>query len=351
MSDPPTRNVRPERLRALVRDIFVGAGLDCDAASLIAETLVEADLRGVRSHGVMRVPGYIRGLRSGNVNPRPDVRVVVDSGPVVVVDGDGGMGQVSAARAMRLAIARAREHGIGAAGLRNGRHSGTMAYWAMMALPAGCLGFVTTNAGLNMAPWGGRDRLVGNNPFAIAVPTTRPWPMVLDMATSVAAGGKLDVAAIRGESIPLGWALDELGRPTDDPRAARRGTLLPVGGPKGYAMAVMLDVLAGVLTGSRFGGNLGVDERLGQTVQGQFYLALRVESFMPLREFYARMDALIDQIHASTPAPGFDRIYLPGEIEHSLKVARLASGLPLENAILTELDRLAVEAGVADRSI
>jgi LDH2 family malate/lactate/ureidoglycolate dehydrogenase len=255
------------------------------------------------------------------------------------------MGQVSAAVAMRLAVDRAVEGGVGIVGLRNGRHCGAMAYWAMMALPAGCIGFAATNAGLNMAPWGGKDRLVGNNPFAIAIPTSRPWPMVLDMATSVAAGGKLDMAALRGEQIPLGWALDPEGRPTQDPRAARQGTLLPVGGPKGYAMAVMLDVLSGVLTGARFGAGLGTPG------SGQFYMALKVESFMPLAEFYARMDALIDQIHDSALAPGFDRIYVPGEIEHDLKVQRLASGLPIEESILAELDQAAASLGVADRTI
>ena len=345
MAGPEARIVRPERLHALVRDVFVKCALPQDDAAFVAETLVEADLRGVRSHGVMRVPGYIRGLQTGGINPRPNIRVVVDAGPNAVVDGDGGMGQVSAAAAMRLAVDRAVEGGVGIVGLRNGRHCGAMAYWAMMALPAGCIGFAATNAGLNMAPWGGKDRLVGNNPFAIAIPTSRPWPMVLDMATSVAAGGKLDMAALRGEQIPLGWALDPEGRPTQDPRAARKGTLLPVGGPKGYAMAVMLDVLSGVLTGARFGAGLGTPG------SGQFYMALKVESLMPLAEFHARMDALIDQIHGSALAPGFDRIYVPGEIEHDLKVQRLASGLPIEESILAELDQAAASLGVADRTI
>lgn len=341
MAGPELQIVQPERLRTLVSDIFVRCGLPDADAAFVAETLVEADLRGVRSHGVMRVPSYVAGLRSGSTRARPDVRVVVDSGPIAVVDGDGGMGQVSARVAMQLAIERATEGGVGIVGLRNGRHTGTMAYWAMMALPHGCIGYSATNAGLNMAPWGGRDRLVGNNPFGIAIPTRRDWAMVMDMATSVAAGGKLDMAALRGEPIPLGWALDPEGRPTQDPTLARKGTLLPVGGPKGYAMAVMLDVLCGVLTGARFGGGLGAPGC------GQFYMALKVESFMPLAEFYDRMDALIDQIHGSALAPGFDRIYVPGEIEHNLKVKRLAEGLPIEVSILAELDRLANDLGLA----
>jgi LDH2 family malate/lactate/ureidoglycolate dehydrogenase len=213
-----------------------------------------------------------------------------------------------------------------------------------MALPAGCIGLAITNAGINMAPTGGRDRLVGNNPLAIAVPTRRDWPMVLDMATSVAAGGKLDMAIIRGEPIPLGWALDKDGQPTTDARAARDGgSLLPVGGPKGYGLSIMLDVLAGVLTGARFGAGLGMPG------SGQFFLALAVDRFMPIADFFDRMDALIDQLHGSALAPGAERIYVAGEIEAEIRARRLAEGIPIEEAILAELETIAAAAGVAER--
>jgi LDH2 family malate/lactate/ureidoglycolate dehydrogenase len=293
----------------------------------------------VSSHGVVRVLTYVKGIRDGSINPRPNVRIVYDGGARALVDGDNGMGQVGSQRAMDEAIARAEAHGIGAVGLRASRHCGAMAYWANQALAADCIGVATTNAGLNMAPTGGRDRIVGNNPVAIAVPTNRPWPMVLDMATSVVAGGKLDVAAIRGEKIPLGWATDGEGNPTDDPLVARRGLLLPVGGPKGYGLALMLDVLAGVLTGARFGGGLG------PRGSGQFFLALAVEGFMPIAEFKARMDEVIDQLHHSAPAPGSERIYVPGEIEYEKSRAREAEGIPLEGAILEQLNALARDAG------
>ncbi len=332
---PAMRAISPDELSRLVSTIFVRAGLPDDDAALVARCLVEADLRGVRSHGTMRVPDYVRWIKAGNINPRPSIRVVSDSGATALVDGDAAMGYVSADVAMRLAIARAKEYGVGAVGLRNGRHSGTMAYWAQLALEHGFIGFATTNAGMNMAPWGGKDKIVGNNPFAIAVPTRAPFPMVLDMATSVAAGGKLDMAILRGESIPLGWALDAAGSPTTDPAAARKGSLLPVGGPKGYAMSIMLDVLAGVLTGARFGGMLGAPGC------GQFYLALDVERFMPLPDFLDRMDQLIAQIHASALAPGSDRIYIPGEIEHEKAERSRKEGLPLEENLIAELEALA----------
>lgn len=342
-SPPAIRLVRADDLRACTRAVFAAAGLPDGDAAIVADSLVEADLRNVRSHGVMRVPVYLRGIERGSIAPRPEVQVVVDGGAVAVVDGGGGMGQVGAQRAMALAIERAAAHGIGVVGLRASNHCGAMAYWAQMAAAEGCIGLAITNAGINMAPTGGRDRLVGNNPIAIAVPTRRDWPMVLDMATSVAAGGKLDMAAIRNEPIPLGWALDGDGQPTTDPRAARAGSLVPVGGPKGYGLSVMLDVLAGVLTGARYGAGLGMPG------SGQYFQAIKVERFLPLTEFHDRMDAVIDQLHGSALAPGASRVYVAGEIEADIRAKRLAEGIPLEQPILDDLEQAAAAANIDNR--
>jgi len=336
-----TTIIRPELLRQAVTTIFTGAGLPSPDAEVVAHSLVDADLRGVSSHGVVRVPTYVAGLRDGSINPRPSLEVLVDAGSRAVVDGDDGMGQVAAQRATELAIELAQSHGIGAVGLRRSRHCGAMAYWANQALAKDCIGIATTNAGLNMAPTGGRDKIVGNNPVAIAVPTNLTWPFVLDMATSVVAGGKLDVAAIRGEKIPLDWATDAEGRPTDDALVGRKGLLLPVGGPKGYGLALMLDVLAGVLTGARYGGGLG------PSGSGQFFLAIQVEGFLPIHEFKSRMDEVIAQLHNSALAPGSSRIYVPGEIEYEKARLRLSEGLPLENPIVDGLNRLLTEAGAS----
>lgn len=344
MGAPTVRLVRADDLRVSVQAIFEANGLPTADAAVVAETLVEADLRNVRSHGVMRVPVYLRGLAGGSIVAQPSIQTVQDSGAVAVLDAGHGMGQVGAHAAMQLAIERAKGVGVGAVGLRASNHCGALAYYAMMALPAGCIGLAITNAGINMAPTGGRDRLVGNNPLAIAVPTRRDWPMVLDMATSVAAGGKLDMAIIRNEAIPLGWALDKDGSPTTDAKAARDGgSLLPVGGPKGYGLSVMLDVLAGVLAGARFGAGLGM------AGSGQFFLAIDVERFMPLTEFNDRMDALIDQLHGSALAPGAGRIFVSGEIEAAARSQRLAEGIPIEVLILDQLEAAAVAAGVASR--
>jgi LDH2 family malate/lactate/ureidoglycolate dehydrogenase len=340
VSGPDVQLIESERLYRYVAEIFVGLGLPSADAEVVSRSLIEADLRGVRSHGVMRVPTYQKGIANGTINPRPSLKVLSDSGSTLVVDGDGAMGQVGADFAMRLTIERTLEHGIAAVGLRNSRHCGAMAHWALMALLSDCIGFAATNAGMNMAPTGGIDKLIGNNPFAVAVPTNLDWPMVMDMATSVAAGGKLDIAAVRGEKIPLGWAIDEAGESTDDPIVARRGTLLPVGGPKGYAMAVMLDVVCGVLTGGRYAA------MLGPSGSGQYFQAIAVDRFEPIAEFKSRMDDLINQIHASRLAPGATRIYVPGEIEHNLASERRAKGMPLEVKLVEALAAIAREVGV-----
>lgn len=338
---PQTVSLPPTSLKDCVTRIFVGHGLPEPDSAVIADSLVDADLRGVSSHGVIRVPTYVDGIKNGTINPRPNLRTIFDDGTRALVDGDNGMGQVAAHHAMQLAVSRASELGIGAVGLRASRHCGAMAYWAIQALAANCVGIATTNAGLNMAPTGGRDKIIGNNPVAIAVPSNRPWPMVLDMATSVVAGGKLDVAAVRGLKIPLDWATDSDGNPTDDPVVARRGLLLPVGGPKGYGLALMLDVLAGVLTGARFGGGLGPEG------SGQFFLAIKVDGFMTIEAFKSRIDEVIDQIHHSALAPGNDRIFIPGEIEFEAAQRRTRDGLPLETAIVEKLNRLAAEVSVS----
>ena len=224
--------VNADELPARVAGIFTRLDVPSDEARIVAEHLIEADLRGVHSHGVIRVPTYVTGIQKGSINPRPKIEVVEDNGGQVVMDADFGLGQLTAFRANELAIERGKEQGLAAVALRRSTHCGAMAYYAIRARAAGLIGIAITNAGMNMTPTGGTKNIVGNNPFAMAVPTTREWPMVLDMATSVVAGGKLDVARSKGESIPLGWARDAGGNPTTDPVAARAGSLEPVAGPK-----------------------------------------------------------------------------------------------------------------------
>ncbi len=330
-----TAIVAAAALQAWSADVFLRLGLREADATVVAETLVEADLRGVGSHGVQRMTTYARGLRGGTIVARPQIAVVQESGWAAVLDGGGGMGQLAAQGAMRLALERAASGGHGAVAVRNSGHCGAMAYYAMQAAEQRCIGLAVTNAGINMMPTGGSEKLVGNNPLAYAIPTGRETPIVLDMATSVVAGGKLDVARLRGETIPLGWALDAAGNPTTDPVAARQGALLPLGGPKGYGLAVVLDILCGVLSGGRFG------KGLGGPGSSHYFEAIQIEAFTLYEDFLGRIGELVDQLHDCPPATGSSGVVLPGEPEHRLRAQRLRDGLPLEDTLVGELDALA----------
>ncbi|HET7769600.1 MAG TPA: Ldh family oxidoreductase [Chloroflexota bacterium] len=331
---PAATPIRPDALREWSADVFVRLGLRETDARLVADSLVEADLRGVASHGVQRMTTYANSLRRGAMKAQPEVSIVKDSGWGLVVDGDSGMGQLAAQRAMDLALERLAAHGHAAVSVRNSTHCGAMAYWALQAVPHKAIGTAITNAGINMMPTGGREKMVGNNPVAYAIPTGREVPLVLDMATSVVAGGKLDIARIKGEQIPLGWALDKDGKPMTDPVAARAGALLPVGGPKGYGLAVVLDVFCGVLSGGRFGRGLGLPG------SSHFFEVLSVDAFDEYDDFINRMGELIDQLHACPPAEGSAGVLIPGEIEHRLRQRHVRDGLPMEVTLVRELTEL-----------
>lgn len=318
------KKVDSRKLEQLVADIYTGLGVPGEDSARLANALVDADLRGVNSHGCRYVPVYAESIRKGRMNLHPRLQTVRDDGSTVLLDGDRGIGHVLATKAMTLAIERAKEHGIAIVGLRNSQHIGALAYYAQMAADSGGIGYLTTNAGIVMVPPGGKEKVVGLNPLAFAAPTRRGWAFNLDMATSVVAGSKLGMARERGEKIPIGWAVDAEGRPTDDPIKGMEGGLLPVGGPKGYGLAVMLDIMAGVLTGGRFGRGLGADG------SAQYFQVLDIERFLPLAEFTERMEALISQIKSSALRPGSEGIFFPGEIEYNRKQDRLAHGLPLD---------------------
>lgn len=334
-----------DRLRQFAEAAFCAVGVPEADARTIADALVDADLRGVHSHGVRWIPRYLASLRAGSTNPLPRVQVVVDGSTTAVADGDLGQGHVVAVAANDMAIKRALEHGLGAVALRRSTHCGAMAYYTNRAAARGCIGFASTNGNANMAPTGGTSRLIGNNPLAYSFPTRLGFPMALDMATSVVAGSRLLMAIERGETIPTGWAVDERGQPTEDPRAWRErdGLLVPIGGPKGYGLAVVLDILCGVLSGGHFGAQRSEP---GSTDTSQFFLAIRIDRFMPFEHFLDRMDVLIEQIRSSALAPGSPGVFLPGEIEHNHKQDRLANGVPLDAKTVEALERIRKELGL-----
>ncbi len=341
------RIVAKDDLHATVVAIGSALGMPEADARTLADTLVEADLRGVHTHGVAALPGYARRLRGGGANPVPRVRIAHRRGVISIVDADHGLGQVGSRFAMERAIEAARASGIGAAAVRNSSHFGAAAFYAAMALPHDMIGFATTSAGNRIAPIGGRTPVVGNNPFAWAIPAATERPIILDMAQSVVAAGKIGMAARKGEKIPLGWALDAQGRPTDDPLAGVAGLLVPIGGPKGFGLALIVDILCGALSGAALGRELAKPHQPDTPSQiGHFFMAIDVASFTDAESFKVRVDGMIRQIHESEPASPGTPLYVPGEIEWRLRERRLSDGIPLLESILADLRALADELGL-----
>lgn len=347
------RLIRPEALESFLRAVFAAAGLPAAEAAIMAEALLRADLRGMHSHGAVRVPIYVAKIRAGGFRPGRAGRVLKDGPAIRLIDAENGIGQVFAMRAMDEAIAKARGQGIGACGVIDSNHFGEGAPYVMRAAEAGMVGLIATNSAAIMPVWGGRVPMTGPLPVTIAAPAGRHPPFVLDAALGATSRGKLLVAAAEGQKVPMGVGTDAAGRPTDDPRAILDGgAILPIGGHKGWGMILALEILSGVLTGGAIGTELrdmfdpdrGAPQRLGH-----FAIAIDIAHFMPLETFLARMDALIEGIKASERAEGVSEILIPGEIEHRREAERRRTGVPLGPGLIAELDALAAGLGVADR--
>jgi len=326
----PCYSVEPEVLRSIASRVLEEAGVLRDHARIVAECLVFADLRGIDSHGVVRLPTLVRRVKEGSIRANAVPRVIADFPGGVLIDAGGGFGHVAALEATDVCIERARLVGICCAGVRNSSPFGVAGYYAIRAARRGMIGIAMSNAAPAMAPWGGAAPLLGTNPLAIAAPAGKDEPLVLDMATAVVARGKIRLAAEKGKKIPLGWALDRSGKPTDDPREALEGTLLPIGGPKGYGLALMIDVLAGLLTGSGFAGDVGaLEDCHAESRAGHFFCVIDPERFLPSEEYRRRMLELVDRVKRVPLAEGVDRVYLPGEIEAEVERERRSNGIPV----------------------
>lgn len=328
----PTHLVAPEALQDFVARIFAGHGVPQPDAQRTAACLVEADLRGVASHGVGRVPIYTERLRRGLINPRPALDLQALTPVAARLDADNALGFVAATRAMDEAIGMARGSGLGMVLVHRSTHFGMAASYLLQAVRAGYAAFVFTNASPSMPVWGGRTLFLGTSPFAFAAPggDTQP-PIVLDMATSVVARGKIRRAAQKGEAIPAGWALDAQGQPTTDAAAAYEGLILPLGGPKGSGLSLMMEVLGGVMSGAAFGGevrNQYTDFDAPQDV-GHCFLALRPELAVGMTDYRRRMDALVQRAKACPRLDPAREILMPGEPEARLERERRERGLPL----------------------
>jgi LDH2 family malate/lactate/ureidoglycolate dehydrogenase len=343
------RVVNPEALLEFTTQLFYRAGMPLDDARFFAWSLVQANLWGIDSHGVLRTKMYVDRLRKGAINPTPHIHKARGDLAFEIWDGDNGAGPVVARTAMTRAMELADRYGVGAVGAFRSNHFGAAALYARMATERDMAGLATTNVAPNMVAPGASRPVVGNNPIAIAFPTFGEFPFVLDISLSVVAGGKLLLASQKGEKIPLDWATDSQGRPTDDPAEAFKGFLLPVGGYKGLGLAYVVDIFCGVLTGGAFlNGLRGMYKYPDDpSLTGHFFMAWKTELVMSRRELQDRMQAFIEQIKSTPMWDESKEMLIPGELEHRMEQARRRQGIPLPAGLYRELLELGSELGVA----
>ncbi len=339
--------------RAFAERLLVSNGIPPADAATVAGCLVQADLRGVDTHGLMRLPVYLERIRTGMLNRTPKLVVEKKTPVAAAIDGDNGFGFVTATRAMDEAISMARAFGLGIVSVRHSNHFGMAASYVLQAIDAGMMSMVFTNASRAMPPWGGREGLLGTSPFASGAPGGKLPPFVLDMSPAVAARGKIRKAERRGEPIPLGFALDAAGRPTTDATAALGGVVLPMGGPKGSGLAMMMDIFGGVISGAAFAGDVADQYKAKDRRQnvGHFFLAMKPDLFVSEVDYKARMDILSERIRTCPKADGVDEILLPGEPESREEARRQRSGLPYAPAEVATLNEEAAKTGVAPLAV
>ncbi len=352
VSEESTRTFPAKRLEAFIASTLTALGLPERDAVVCAARMTEADLRGVDTHGIFRLPHYCRRIRAGGVNLHPRLHAVRENAVTALVDGDNGMGHVVMTYATELAIRKAAEAGLAWVGTFNGNHAGAGAVYSTMSLAHDMISMYMTVANANhMPPWGGVELILGTNPISIAIPAGEEPPIALDMASTVTSYGKVKLAAQKGESIPVGWMIDRKGQPLTDPRRAAEGLLLPIGGYKGYGLNVIIGMLAGVLNGATFGRNV-VDfnkDFAARNNSGHMILAMRVDNFQPVETFKREMDRVIREIRESERMEGVDRIWLPGEMEYHRVRERLEQGVPIAPPVVDQLRQLAGELNLSDR--
>lgn len=327
---------------------FEQCGLSKKYAEWMSDTLILSELRGVDSHGLIRLPFYAQRLLDKGSDPDPDIRIVAEKPAMIHVDGGNGLGQIVSIRTMEMVIERAKSQGVCFAGVRNSCHFGMTAYYPLMAVKSGMIGMAGCNTATVMAPWGGGKSAIGNNPLAITVPTGKPYPLVLDMAASVVSGGKVRLEALKGTKIPFGWILDEKGRPSDNPADMfPNGTLLPMG-YKGFGLAIMIEILSGVLTRAAILKEIPLwfDKTAAPVNLGHFFMAFDIETFLSLASFKDRVDGLIDELKASPPMEGSTGVLMPGEIEYRKEQEFMKNGIPVSAGVLGTLDKFAEKIGI-----
>ena len=344
-----TAGVPYEKLRGFIARAFEKAGVPAADALAVASLMAEADLQGSDGHGVIRLPQYLRRIRAGGINLRPDIRVERERAGMALVDGDNALGHLVMKRAAEVAVEKARVAGVAWVGARRSNHAGPASLYARMPLAADMIGlyFAVGNAN-HLPPWGGLDMLLSTNPIAAAIPARDEAPVVLDMATTVAAYGKVKAKAARGEAMPEGWMIDREGRPLTDPRRAEEGFLLPIGGYKGYGLALVVGLIAGTLNGAAMGRDV-IDFNKDDTTAtntGQAIVAIDPAAFGDLGAFKSAVDRIVRDMRASERLPGVERIFVPGEQSHATRIKQARDGIAIAPALRQTLARLAADIGI-----
>ena len=342
-------HVSPEALQRFIQTALLSQGLPEAGAAQVARLMTEADLQGSDGHGVIRLPQYIKRIQAGGINKHPQIRVVQERAAMAVIDGDNGMGHLVVSRAVDLAIEKARTAGVAWVGTRHSNHAGPASLYARRPLEHDMVGlyFAVGNAN-HLPPWGGMDMLLSTNPISAGIPTDEEPPVVLDMATTVAAYGKVKAKAKRGEQMPEGWMIDRQGQPLLDPKRANEGFLLPIGEHKGYGLALIVGLLAGTLGGAAMGRDV-IDFNADHTTvtnTGQAILVIDLAAFGDPQDFKHAVDKLVRDIRSSERLPGVDRIWLPGEQSFEKRNRHSTTGIPVSSGVMAELHTLAAELDI-----
>ena len=341
--------IPPPVLAAFVRRAFEAAGLSAADAEQVAGLMVEADLRGSDTHGVIRLPIYVRRLKAGGINKRPNIRVLQEKPAAALVDGDNGMGHLIMRFAAQTAIEKAKTSGAAWVGARMSNHAGPAALYAMMPLSHGMIGiYLAVGSNNHLPPWGALENLLGTNPIAIAIPAGEEPPNVLDMAPTVAAFGKVRLKAPRGEQMPVGWMIGRDGKPLTDPKRADDGLLVPIGEYKGYGLSLIIGLLAGTLNRAAFGRDIVdfIKEPGKPANTGHAIVALSIETFAPVDRFKREIDTAIRTMRGAERLPGVERIWLPGEQSHLKRLERAKNGVPMPKPLREALDGVARDLGI-----
>ena len=342
--------VNPEQLRNIAKEILKACGENETNALLTADCLIKADMRGISTHGIyLLIPIFDR-IKAGMLDIPTKITLVKEIDAITILDGGNGLGQLAARKAMDISIEKAKKFGIAITSVRNTNNISFLGYYTNIASEKGMIGLTTSNAAASMAPWGTTEAFIGTNPFSVSIPAKNQKPIILDMSSSIVARGKIRQASRNKKTIPLGWSIDSEGNPTTDPDEALKGTLLPIAGPKGSGLAIVIDILAGLLSGSKYGPDVKTFHKLeGSTGVGVFCTAIDIRHFLDLEDFYINIDNYIQQIKSLKKVKNVTEIYLPGEIELKQEEKASKQGIELAPFTVKKLNEIVSILGIEQK--